>query len=117
MVSAASSLCYAGSNGRLVPGRARELAALRTEWQRSTLGELRVALVLGLGAWAEALDLCAGGPDAAASCTEARRYHFVERIPGLLATASTDRPIVLVLDDAHRSDKALWQMLLGLARD
>lgn len=34
-------------NQRLVSGRARELAVLRTEWQRSRLGELRVTLVLG----------------------------------------------------------------------
>ena len=47
VASAASSFYALGSNRSLVSGRARELAALRTEWQRSTLGELRVALVLG----------------------------------------------------------------------
>src|SRR3954465_10104771 len=44
---AASSLCYVDRNRRLVSGRARELDVLREEWRRSTLGELRVALVLG----------------------------------------------------------------------
>ncbi|HEX5346308.1 MAG TPA: AAA family ATPase, partial [Pseudonocardiaceae bacterium] len=168
-----------GSKRRLVSGRARELAVLRTEQQRSTLGELRVALVLGdaglgksrlaaelvphgnefavgliahkclfkgippLGPWADALNLHAGGVDPdrvcrvcgsglgglpalvrradiahdAASCAEALRYHFVEWIPGLLATASKDQPIIVILDDAHRSDDAVWEMLLRLARD
>lgn len=179
MASAARSCCYVSSNRRLVSGRAQELAVLRTEWQRSTLGEVRVALVLGdaglgktrlaaelvpqgkefavgliahsclfrglppFGPWADALGLRAGDPDAdrvcrvcgsglgglpplvrradiahdPASCAEALRYHFVEWIPDLVATASTDRPIVLILDDAHRSDDAMWQMLLRLARD
>ncbi|MGH3764740.1 MAG: ATP-binding protein [Pseudonocardiaceae bacterium] len=179
MASAVSSFSYVGNNGRLVSGRVRELAVLRAEQQRSTLGELRVALVLGgpgmgktrlaaelaphpnefavgliahrclfkgmppVGPWADALNLHAGGRDAdrvcrvcgsglgglpalvrpadiahnAASCAEALRYHLVERIPGLLATASTDRPIVVVLDDAPRSDDAVWEMLLRLARD
>ena len=53
----------------------------------------------------------------AASCVDALRYHLVESIPGLLAAAGTDRPIILVLDDVHRSDDAVWQMLLRLARD
>jgi DNA-binding CsgD family transcriptional regulator len=152
---------------------------LREEWQRSTCGELRVALVLGepgmgktrlatelalhcaefpvavlahrgvfrsmppLGSWAETLGLRAGGSSGervcpvcgsglghfpplecyagiahdAASCADALRYHLVEWIPGLLATASRDRPIVLVLDDVHRSDDAVWQMLGRLGRD
>jgi hypothetical protein len=49
---AASSLCCAGRSQRLVSGRARQLAVLREKRQRSTYGELRVALVLsdpGLG--------------------------------------------------------------------
>jgi len=53
----------------------------------------------------------------AVSCADALRYHLVESIPGLLATACTDRPIILVLDDVHRSDDAVWQMLLQLTRD
>lgn len=179
MASATSSFCAVGGSRRLVSGRAQELAVLRTEWQRSALGELRVALVVGdaglgktrlaaeliqdsdesavgliahsclfqgmppFGPWADALDLHANGADAdrvcrvcgsglgglpplvrradvahdVASCADALRYHLVEWIPGLLATASADRPIVLVLDDAHRGDQALWQMLLRLARD
>jgi predicted ATPase len=44
---ATSSLCCMGRNRCLVSERARELSALREEWQRSTLGELRVALVFG----------------------------------------------------------------------
>ncbi|MFN2479046.1 MAG: AAA family ATPase [Pseudonocardiaceae bacterium] len=179
MASAVSSLCHVGSNRRLVSERVRELGVLRAEQQRSTLGELRVALVLGhaglgktrlaaelvphgnefavgliahnclfkgmppLGPWADALNLHADGLDPdrvcrvcgsglgglpalvrridighdAASCAETLRYHFVEWIPGLLATASIDRPIVVILDDAHRSDDAVWEMLLRLARD
>ncbi|HZS19375.1 MAG TPA: AAA family ATPase [Pseudonocardiaceae bacterium] len=178
-MAAASSFCAGGKNQRLVSVRGRELAVLRQEWQRSTLGELRVALVLGdpgmgktrlaaelvprctefpsrvlvhncllhsmppLGPWAETLRLRAGGPvgDRACqmcgsgldqlspllrragtghdppSCTDALRYHLVEWIPGLLAAASRDRPIVLVLDDVHRGDDAVWQMLLRLGRD
>ena len=46
-IAAASSLCHGARNQQLVSTRARELAALRHEWQRSTSGELRVALVLG----------------------------------------------------------------------
>jgi ATP/maltotriose-dependent transcriptional regulator MalT len=95
------------------------------------------------GPWADALGLHAGGPNAdrvcrvcgsgfgdlpplvrrvdtahdAASCAEALRYHLVELIPALLAMASLRRPIVMVLDDAHRSDDAVWEMLLRLARD
>ncbi len=53
----------------------------------------------------------------AASCTAALRYHLVEWIPGLLATATRDRPITLILDEVHRSDDAVWQMLLRLGRD
>lgn len=179
MASAVSSFCYVESNRRLVSGRVRELAMLRAEQHRSTLGELRVALVLGhaglgktrlaadlvphgnecavgliahnclfkgmppLGPWADALNLHANGLDPdrvcrvcgsglgglpalvrradiahdAASCAEALRYHFVEWIPGLLAAASADRPVVVILDDAHRSDDAVWEMLLRLARD
>jgi DNA-binding CsgD family transcriptional regulator len=183
MAGDASSLCYTGTDRRLVSGRVREFAVLQAEWQRSTLGELRVALLLGdaglgktrlatelvspdnefavgliahsclfkgmppFGPWADALGLGAGGPEDdadadrvcrvcgsglgglpplvrradvahdAASCAEALRYHIVEWIPGLLAKASTDRPIVLIIDDAHRSDDAVWQMLLRLARD
>jgi hypothetical protein len=49
---AASSLGCVGRSQRLVSGRARQLAVLREKRQRSTYGELRVALVLsdpGLG--------------------------------------------------------------------
>jgi DNA-binding CsgD family transcriptional regulator len=177
MARASSSLCYPGSAGRLVPGRARELGALQTERQRSAQGELRVALILGnagmgktrlalellhradelaiglvsrgcpLGSmplfspWAHALGLDADSADAAelchacgsglgdlpallsraeiahdaSACAEALRYHFVEWIPGLLAKASADRPIVLVLDDVHHGHDAVWEMLLRLA--
>ena len=173
--SAASSSCYVASNRRLVSARARELAVLRTEWKRSTLGELRVALVLGeaglgktrlaaeliplgaelgvglithscrlrttppIGPWVDTLGVPAGDQACrvcgsglaglpplvrradiahdAASCGQALRYHVAEWIPGLLARASTDRPLVLILDDAHRCDDAVWQMLLRLAQD
>ncbi|MGH3902572.1 MAG: LuxR C-terminal-related transcriptional regulator [Pseudonocardiaceae bacterium] len=53
----------------------------------------------------------------AASCAQALRYHFVEWIPGLLAKASADRPIVVVLDDVHQGHDAVWEMLLRLAWD
>ncbi|MGH3785778.1 MAG: ATP-binding protein [Pseudonocardiaceae bacterium] len=162
-----------------MPGRVRELGHLQAEQQRSMLGELRVALLLGdaglgktrlaaellphgkgaavgltahsclfrgmppFGAWADALGLQAGDPHAhgvcrtcgsglgglptlvrraeiahdAPSCAEALRYHFVEWIPGLVARASADRPIVMVLEDAHLVHDAVWKMLLRLARD
>jgi DNA-binding NarL/FixJ family response regulator len=152
---------------------------LRAEQQRSALGELRMALVLGgpglgktrlaaellphdnefaigltahgclfkgmppFGPWADALGLHASDPDVdwvcrvcgsglrglpplgygtdiahdAASCAEALRYHVVEWIPGLLARASADQPIVMILDDVHRSDAAVWEMLLRLVRE
>jgi hypothetical protein len=172
-------LCCVGKSQRLVSVRARELAVLREEWQRSTLGELRVALVLGepgagktrlaaelvphsvelsvgllahrclfrsmppFGRWAKDLGLRAGGlnGDRACqvcgsglgdlpplvrragtvhdppSCTDALRYHLVEDLPGLLATACRARPIVVVLDDVHHGDDAVWQMLWRLSRD
>lgn len=178
-MAATSSLCYRAKSQRLVSVRARELAVLREEWQRSTLGELRVALVLGdpgmgktqlaaeliprctefeigwlahdclsrsmppLGPWAETLGLPAGGHNGdracyicgseldrlsplvprtgavhdPASCADTLRYHLIEWMPDLLATASRNRPIVLVLDDVHRGDDAVWQMLLRLGRD
>lgn len=173
----ASSFCCVNRNRCLVPGRAHELDVLCDEWQHSTFGELRVALVLGdpglgktrlaatlgqrcaefpagllshrflfgsmppLGSWADTLGLRAGDGDRAcqacgsglgdlpslvcragavhngASCADALRYHLVEWVPGLLATASGDKPLVLVLDDVHGSDDAVWQMLLRLGRD
>jgi hypothetical protein len=99
--------------------------------------------MLPFGPWAVALGVRAGGPNGdracqvcgrgigdlsplvhradtahdAASCADALRYHVVEWIPSLLATASRDRPITLILDDVHGSDDAVWQMLLRLARD
>src|SRR5947209_19090661 len=47
IAGAASSLCDVSTDRRLVSGRVRELAVLQAEWQRSALGELRLALVLG----------------------------------------------------------------------
>jgi ATP/maltotriose-dependent transcriptional regulator MalT len=49
------------------------------------------------------------------SCVHALRYHVIEWLPGLLAKASVDRPIIVVLDDAHHGHDAMWQMLLRLA--
>ncbi len=95
------------------------------------------------GPWADALGLHAGDLDAdgvcracgsglgglpalirrseivhdASSCAEARRYHFVEWMPGLVAKASADRPIVVILDDVHQGHDAVWEMLLRLAWD
>ncbi|MFZ0874322.1 MAG: LuxR C-terminal-related transcriptional regulator [Pseudonocardiaceae bacterium] len=167
------------STRRLMPGRVRELGALQAERQRSALGELRVALVLGeaglgktrlaaeglprgsewaiglvarnsplgdippFGPWAAALNLhdddrgsgracraCGsgfGGLPAlerraeighdASSCAQTLRHHLVEWMPGLLAKASADRPVVVILDDAHRAHDAVWEMLLRLAWD
>ncbi|MGB6165180.1 MAG: LuxR C-terminal-related transcriptional regulator [Pseudonocardiaceae bacterium] len=53
----------------------------------------------------------------ASSCAQALRYHFVEWLPGLLAKASTHRPIIVILDDAHQVHDAVWEMLLRLAWD
>ncbi|PZS16619.1 MAG: hypothetical protein DLM60_15130 [Pseudonocardiales bacterium] len=165
------------STRRLVPGRVRELAALRAGRQASAAGELRVALVLGeaglgktwlaaevlprggeravgliarnsplgdvppFAPWAAALglhadDVNSGGACRAcgsglgglpplvrrgkiehdpASCAEALRHHLVEWIPGLLAEASADRPVVVLVDDAHLGHDAVWEMLLRLA--
>jgi DNA-binding CsgD family transcriptional regulator len=36
-------------------------------------------------------------------------------MPSLLAKASVDRPVVVILDDAHRAHDAVWEMLLRLA--
>jgi DNA-binding CsgD family transcriptional regulator len=179
MAKASGALHYFRNTGRLVPGRVRELGALQLERQRSALGELRVALVLGdaglgktrlavellpdvdelarglichssplggmplFGPWAKVLGLHAaevgadgvcracgsglGGLPAlarraeiahdASACAEALRYHFVEWIPGLLAKASADRPIIVVLDDVHQGHDVVWEMLLRLAWD
>lgn len=91
------------------------------------------------GPWAAALGLHAGGSDAggvcracgsglgdlpprggthdAACCAQALRHHFVAWIPGLLATASADRPIVVILDNAHHCHAVVWEMLLRLWQD
>lgn len=95
-----------------------------------------------LGPWADALGLRVGGPDAdracrvcgsgvgglpalvrptrtahdAGACADALRYHFLEWIPALVAAASITRPIVMLLDDAHRGDDAVWEMLLRLGK-
>lgn len=162
-----------------MPGRGRELGALQVERQRSALGELRVALVLGeaglgktrlavealpgadelarglishssspgrmplFGPWAEALGLHSADGDVdrvcracgsglgdlpalprraesahdASACAEALHYHFVEWIPGLLAKASADRPIIVIFDDVHQAHDMVWEMLLRLAWD
>jgi DNA-binding CsgD family transcriptional regulator/tetratricopeptide (TPR) repeat protein len=179
MAKASRALRYSGNIGRLVPGRVRELGALHVERERSALGELRVALILGdaglgktrlavellpgadelarglichssplggmplFGPWAEILGLHAADVDTdgvcracgsgfgdlpalprraetthdAAACAEALRYHFVEWIPGLLAKASAERPIIVVLDDVHQGHDVVWEMLLRLAWD
>jgi DNA-binding CsgD family transcriptional regulator len=96
-----------------------------------------------VSAWAEALGLRVDGPDNdrachvcgsglaglpglgsglgfahdADSCAQALRYHVVEWFPGLLSRASAQRPIVVLLEDAHHSHDAVWEMLLRLARD
>ncbi|MGH3784833.1 MAG: helix-turn-helix transcriptional regulator [Pseudonocardiaceae bacterium] len=160
-----------------MPGRVRELGALQAERQRSALGQLRVALVLGeaglgktwlaaevlprsgewaigltarnsslgdvppFAPWAAALGLYADGVGSAgscracgsglgglpalvrggeiehdpASCATALRHHLVEWVPGLLAKASADRPVVVLVDDAHHGHDAVWEMLLRLA--
>jgi DNA-binding CsgD family transcriptional regulator len=51
----------------------------------------------------------------ASSCAQALRHHLVEWMPGLLAKASAERPIVVLLDDAHQGHDAMWEMLLRLA--
>ncbi|HKR49441.1 MAG TPA: AAA family ATPase, partial [Pseudonocardiaceae bacterium] len=179
MARATGSLCSVGSTRRLVSGRLQELGALQVEQQRSTQGELRMALVLGdaglgktrlaaaqlpcddestvrliarsslldgmplFGPWADALGLhtddqnaegacraCGSGLSGlpalvrrteighdASSCAQALRYHFVEWIPGLLAKASADRPIVVILDDVHQGHDVVWEMLLRLGWD
>src|SRR5918998_1606489 len=179
MAKASRALRYSGNIRRLVPGRVRELGALHVERERSALGELRVALILGdaglgktrlavellpgadelarglichssplggmplFGPWAEILGLNAADVDTdgvcracgsgfgdlpalprraetthdAVACAEALRYHFVEWIPGLLAKASAERPIIVVLDDVHQGHDVVWEMLLRLAWD
>lgn len=92
------------------------------------------------GPWAAALDLHADGPGTGVclacgsglgdlpalahhagtahdptACATALRHHLVEWIPGLLAKASADRPVVMILDDAHQGHDAVWEMLLQLA--
>lgn len=56
------------------------------------------------------------GHDASA-CAAALRYHLVEWIPGLLAKASADRPIIVLIDDIHQGHDVMWEMLLRLAWD
>jgi DNA-binding CsgD family transcriptional regulator len=138
------------SSRRLVPGRVRELCALQAERQRSALGELRVALVLGeaglgktrlaaemlprgnesiglitrnsplgnipsFGPWAATLGLYGDGGGADRACQACG--NGLGGLPGLLAKASADRPVVVVLDDAHQGHDAVWEMLLRLAWD
>jgi DNA-binding CsgD family transcriptional regulator len=143
-------------------GRARELRELQAERQRSTLGRLRVALVLGAPGmgktrltaellrkdervlalcahssplrrtppftrWTATLSQHAANVDAGAICRACEagsgdastRFHhrMVEPLVGLLAQVSADRPVVVVLDDVHCADEALWEMLLHLSQD
>jgi DNA-binding CsgD family transcriptional regulator len=137
------------STRRLVPGRAQELCTLQTERQRSALGQLRVALVLGeaglgktrlaaevlprgsesaigliarnsrlrnippFGPWAAALGRYDDGRGTDRACRGCGSR--LGGLAGLLAKASTDRPVVVVLDDAHQGHDAVWEMLLRLA--
>jgi ATP/maltotriose-dependent transcriptional regulator MalT len=137
------------STRRLVPGRARELCTLQTERQRSALGQLRVALVLGeaglgktrlaaevlprgsesaigliarnsrlrdmspFGPWAVALGRYDDGRGTDRACRACGSR--LGDLAGLLADASIDRPVVMVVDDAHQGHDAVWEMLLRLA--
>ncbi len=128
-------------------GKTRLAAELLPRDDESAVGLIAHSSPLGgmplFGPWADALGLHAGDLDAdrvcracgsglgglpalarraaiahdASSCAAALRYHFVEWIPGLLAKASVDRPIVVVLDDVHQGHDAVWEMLLRLAWD
>ncbi|MGH3933577.1 MAG: helix-turn-helix transcriptional regulator [Pseudonocardiaceae bacterium] len=126
-------------------GKTRLATELLPRGDESALGLIARNSPLGgispLGLWADALGLQAGGRETggacracgsgfaglpafvrgaasghdASSCAQALRYHVVEWLPTLLAKASVDRPVVVVLDDAHYGHDAMWQMLLRLA--
>lgn len=68
--------------------------------------------------WAEVLGGNVGGLDTDA-WSRAERHHrpLAEQMVGLIAKASVDRPVVVVLEDAHHGGDALWEMLLHLAAD
>jgi DNA-binding CsgD family transcriptional regulator len=55
--------------------------------------------------------------DVASRCPDQARHRLVERVVDLLTTLSADRPVVVVLDDAHWGEDALWEMLLLLSSD
>lgn len=80
------------------------------------LGTDRACLACGSGLGGlPALARHAGTVHDPAACATALRHHLVEWIPGLLAKASADRPVVMILDDAHQGHDAVWDMLLQLA--
>jgi tetratricopeptide (TPR) repeat protein len=55
-------------------------------------------------------------PSPPAMSPEAQRYRLFEAVSGLLAAASTSRPIVVVLDDLHWADKPTLLMLKHVVR-
>jgi serine/threonine protein kinase len=55
-------------------------------------------------------------PSPAAMSPDAQRYRLFEAVSGLLAAASTSRPVVVVLDDLHWADKPTLLMLKHVVR-
>ena len=55
-------------------------------------------------------------PSPTAMSPEAQRYRLFEAVSGLLAAASTSRPVVVVLDDLHWADKPTLLMLKHVVR-
>lgn len=118
-------------------GRQRELQALRAERRRSEQGELRVAVVLGdagSGKTRLAKEAVAGGaesvvalhgrcsrlrpePPIARWASELGRSGSGEGMLDVLAALSAERPIVIVLDDAHWADDTFWTLLLALSQE
>ncbi|MDQ3151970.1 MAG: AAA family ATPase, partial [Actinomycetota bacterium] len=78
--------------------------------------EIRRACGSGLGDLPTLLRSAETAPEAP-SWAEVLRCHFVEQIPRLLTKASADHPVVVILDDAHECDDAVWEMLSRLAWD
>lgn len=89
-------------------------AALGLHTDRSGTGGVCRACGSGLGGIPVFMARAEIGHDASA-CATALRHNFVEWIPELLAEASADRPVIVLVDDAHQSHDAVWEMLLRLA--
>jgi DNA-binding SARP family transcriptional activator/tetratricopeptide (TPR) repeat protein len=82
---------------------------------------LRIQLGAGAAELAQILpelrEILPGLPEPAASDSEGARFRLFDATAEFLRNASTDRPIVLILDDLHAADTPSLMLLQFLARE